>query len=476
MKRLQLLLLFVFGAQQIFAQANALVMGEITQVELTHTIDISVNQKYIDNEIKTFHSNILEDQSFAFAVEMDAPQLIKIIHARNPALIYLEAGDSLLISAAANSFQYSMKFDGPAGHNNTFLHQYFKDFPRELNQFKTLQYKKGTYWYSVDKKMDDLMQSFLPESFSKKILLRKEKALAALDFYDRNHPDKLSDNFKAYMTTEIYYEWAYHMLLYGTVFKGKHQIKAQFFEFLESVPLQADQLGSYYYREFLMAYFNYLHLKSDVTTNPYVGQYKLASDILIDQPLAFVQSELIARAFKKKMINPMLPHYDDYLKTSVYADYDQKITQVFQKAIKQHTGSPAPSFQVKDIEGNPVDLAQYKGKIVYLNFWASWCRPCIQKMNTMKVFRDELAAEGIVTIYVSLDKDERKWRNAIEIHDFQGIQVLASQQQNTVDLSAAYDIKALPQYFIIGKNGSFAAKPKSNVPLEIKTALLGMSR
>jgi cytochrome c biogenesis protein CcmG/thiol:disulfide interchange protein DsbE len=65
---------------------------------------------------------------------------------------------------------------------------------------------------------------------------------------------------------------------------------------------------------------------------------------------------------------------------------------------------PAPDFSIKDLQGNPLSLAAYKGKVLVINFWATWCPPCRREIPDLIAAYKELKGEGLEIIGVSVDE------------------------------------------------------------------------
>ncbi len=457
-KTFYMLLLCCGIAIYTHAQPNTLVMGKIKNVGLVDVIDLVVNEKHLNDEINKYASNVLEDGRFAFAVEINEPQLVTLIYARNKSLVYLEPNDTLYINTDATAFQYAFEFSGRSGHNNTLLHQYLQENPKEMYELNKIQYRQQNYWYSTGPKMELLMMQHGPEAFKHKMAMRKEKAANLLNFYKQNHPRKLTPDFIAFLDADIYYDWAYHLLLYGNVFKNKYGIQVEFFDFLNDLTLQNSQLGNFAYREFLLALHDYYNMVSPNIDNPYIAQYDQAKKTLSERPLAFLHSELIYRAFKNDLFEELLPQYQEYWTTTLFPNYDEKLVSAYQQAIKYAVNTPAPPFELMNQGSEPVSLAQFKGNIVYLNFWASWCRPCIKKMNALKTIQKELRDQNVVFINVSLDNNEQTWTKTIADNQFGGIH-LRTPEGTKSQIAQAYEVKMLPQYYLIDKDGRFAEKP-----------------
>jgi len=462
-----------FIISSAMAQANTLVVATVKNHNpLVKKAELHINARYINNNVDIYESNVLEDGSFAFAVEVYEPQYATIVYSRNKAMVYLEPNDTLYIDSDAGSFQYSIGFSGKGGHNNNYLSEYLKTYPKELNPFKMLQYKHGNYWFKCDPVFSEYMQRTPSEFLKKKLDINRQESLDGLAFYKANNPSHLSEAFEAFLTAEIKYDWAYNLLLYGTIFKNKHSIPDSFMNFMDEVSLQNDQIGNYRYREFILAFLSYAANKDKESgIEPFVLQYELANNYLSGRALTFAQSELIYRGFSGKIIDPLIPNYNKFMETSSEnGEFDEKVLEAYQRAMKQAAGSPAPQFTLKDNMDRLVSLQSYHGQVVFLNFWASWCRPCLGKMQMMQPMQEELKKSGIVFMNVSLDRDKESWVKAIEEWGFEGVHLLAEGNIDS-DIALSYEVKLLPQYFIINKNGNFAEKPKKFTASAVKEVL-----
>ena len=67
-------------------------------------------------------------------------------------------------------------------------------------------------------------------------------------------------------------------------------------------------------------------------------------------------------------------------------------------------GKIAPEFALVDLDDKPVRLSDYRGKVVFLNFWATWCKPCREEMPSMEVLHRNFAKDGLVVLAVSIDR------------------------------------------------------------------------
>ncbi|HET9607674.1 MAG TPA: TlpA disulfide reductase family protein [Nitrospira sp.] len=67
-------------------------------------------------------------------------------------------------------------------------------------------------------------------------------------------------------------------------------------------------------------------------------------------------------------------------------------------------GKPAPDFSLSDLNDKPYRLSEFRGKVVFLNFWATWCKPCREEMPSMEILNKNFEKDGLVILAVSIDR------------------------------------------------------------------------
>ena len=111
----------------------------------------------------------------------------------------------------------------------------------------------------------------------------------------------------------------------------------------------------------------------------------------------------------------------------------------------------APNFEMTMADGTKKDLSDFKGEVLYLSFWASWCKPCISSFNKYRPTREDIEKLGVVMLNVSIDKSPEAWKAAIAEHQPTGIHASVSQDAVRDD----YQLYSVPLYEIVGKRGQF---------------------
>ena len=135
--------------------------------------------------------------------------------------------------------------------------------------------------------------------------------------------------------------------------------------------------------------------------------------------------------------------------------------------VKTVLGAAAPDFTLARPDGSPLSLSSFKGKIVLLDFWASWCGPCrAENPNVVKLYK-KFHPKGFEILSVSLDSDKDKWTGAIAKDKLEWNQVsdLGGWQSSAAKL---YSVTSIPQTFLIDKEGKIIGKGLRGDALEAR--------
>lgn len=212
-------------------------------------------------------------------------------------------------------------------------------------------------------------------------------------------------------------------------------------------------------------------VKSD---NPYFRVDKvieLSRDRMPKQSAEYVYAAYISRTIKSVPIvrtEQLYETFDDRYHNSQYADY--LVDQVNKKK-RLAPGSPAIDFTVMSADGEKLKLSELKGKVVYLDFWASWCGPCKREFPYTEKLKEHFAGQDVAFVYVSIDEDKEAWEKAIEQYKLIGYHTREGGWNS--DIASDYGVKSVPSYFLIDKEGNFALEstPRPSSGDELKQAI-----
>ncbi len=113
-------------------------------------------------------------------------------------------------------------------------------------------------------------------------------------------------------------------------------------------------------------------------------------------------------------------------------------------------GAPAPAFEAVDLEGMPVRLADYRGRPVWINFWATWCPPCRAEMPDIAAVYQEARERGLVLLAVSVAEDRETVRTYLRRT---GLDVPALVDE-TGSVAARYGLMGFPTHYFIDSDGT----------------------
>lgn len=178
-----------------------------------------------------------------------------------------------------------------------------------------------------------------------------------------------------------------------------------------------------------------------------------------------------------KDVEVFKPLLDQYLASYAGPEDAKKVSIAYQNFSKTNVGKVPPFFTLKDERGKDRTLKDFAGKVVYMDFWASWCSPCRYEMKNgspklHEKFKDN---KDVVFLYVSIDDRADLWKKAIAEDKVEGVHVLSAGGFKS-PVGQAFNINGVPHYIIIGKDGKIfdnnAPRPSQEITAEkIRAAL-----
>jgi cytochrome c biogenesis protein CcmG/thiol:disulfide interchange protein DsbE len=117
-------------------------------------------------------------------------------------------------------------------------------------------------------------------------------------------------------------------------------------------------------------------------------------------------------------------------------------------------GDTAPDFSITADNGQTITRTNFGGKLLVLNFWATWCAPCIEELPSLDQFQREFANSGVVVLGVSMDKDEKLYKRFLSRVNVSFL--TARDPANKIN--AEYGTFKFPETYIIGRDGKVLMK------------------
>jgi len=294
---------------------------------------------------------------------------------------------------------------------------------------------------------------------------------------------KYSKLNKAYLNTHIHYTFA--SLEESITLREKEKI---FQKYLETKPILLDNSD----------YMIFFHQFFSVTSNYFMAKGEIENEINNKQNFSslmnlFGQSKLLTNdTIRETVVLKSLSEYyryPAYKTNAVLALLDQASKQckaeinrraaenLRKKLAVMNTGKPVPSFAFKDKDGKNVSLGDFKGKYIYLNFWATWCASCTQEMMLIPDLKKSYGGK-IVFVSISVDKKRETMSNFLKKNpkldpDKNNTGWIFLHCDNYKKVKEEFRVLTVPAYYLIDPKGNVLRSPAEN-PIDIEPILLNI--
>ncbi len=429
---------------------EASIQGTITHSEVSN-IEIFTYQ-FPGGGIQTLSTPII-DQSFSARIDLIEPTQIFITLGSGQFYLYLKPGDSLILNTDARAFLEKLNFTGTGSDINNYL--------VKKNQIQVDHEKKYSQAGTIEEftKNEDLLQQQLTKNLSsiKKI-----------------------DPFYAIEEASIIAQWInrkhYFIMTYSDL--GTRNIKDHWLK----LTLDNDEaLINQTYRKAVDNLFNQKVVAAVSDPRNYSSGYHAVFEEILVMEQNGIMDYLLA-----SNLNNRIDYYgivdlkDDYLlyrEKFPLSPYLINIESKYNAWDRITPGNPAPDVSFTNELGQVVSLSDFHGKPVYIDIWASWCKPCLEEIPFRKNLSESFPDGDVILLNVSVDEQEENWINAMmKYPEFSGTHVLGDNGWSSA-IMKDYLIQEIPKYIIIDAQGNIntlnAPPPSSSeVLVEVLKSLI----
>ncbi|MEL7118439.1 MAG: TlpA disulfide reductase family protein [Bacteroidota bacterium] len=145
---------------------------------------------------------------------------------------------------------------------------------------------------------------------------------------------------------------------------------------------------------------------------------------------------------------------EDFIANTNNPFYKKEISQLYKDWAPLMPGKPAPKFEYPDVDSNLYALEDFKGKYVYIDMWATWCRPCLAEQPALeRLINRYKNNDKIVFLGISIDEKKTSWRRMVTNKGMKGIQLIADGAWEST-ITKAYRIQGIPRFILIDDEGN----------------------
>lgn len=428
----------------------------------------SIHYKYATQ--KRFNLNTGSKNRFQLDLPIDSAQIVDLVINEASYPLYVQPGDSLTIRAERGTFPSGVQIEGYDGAWNKKVNEY-------VLISDSLMQRASTWSQAFNAGKNDSLLHFYQQRAD-----AAKRLLDATPFEDLKYKaigEYLVHRLR-FLRNRIYHQGIAPSQLDST---RTHIIKqAQKSNFFSFRSLWAQRAGIF---DFANAYaFSFgiekklesqkgqELMKYDIKRLGYstIDSLKVSLLSYIDdrRARAYAQMYLIAERIGEMPIDTARPSYRAFIQE--YGDYPRFtsfLKEFYRKRERVSPGNPAIPFTLPNPDGDPVEMSDFRGKYVLLDFWASWCIPCLDEFPHMKELYQKYPRSRFEIAGISIEKDSLRWRKTVKQFELPWPQVYGGNgfQQTTF---SSYQGGGIPFYILVGPQGNIIryndVRPSYNLP------------
>ncbi len=440
-KRFVFFLLVSLYATILCAQpkTDAFLMGHVKNPK-SDFIEFKYLNNPLDDSLQIFRLTIDERGTFYRTLPIQRPLDLIMTYNNISYPIYIEPGEQIKIYFYEKKDDYMYVVSDYK--NNDYLIEFNKKFtPNKitaLRKFHTLNDTPDKYKQFEDslcKAKLDFLEEFSTTKFLSNTFKRRQKA--SYVYGASNEKFNYPNNYQ-FLTNK------------------KKNLDLNYYDFMMNLSVRENDLISVAeFFDYLSNYYTYRYNTESVSLNTEKElisfEYHLAETLYEDKIKSIFLTKKFAEIIESHPYDLTKGYVSSFMSEIYSNEYRSYIDRKIAEALKGSSETKAYNFNLLDQNGNPVQLADFTGKNVYLNFWASWCLPCIAEINNHNEIQRTYNNKNFITIMISVDEDINAWKKALSNYDKNIIQLNVKGMENEV--VEKYNVKSIPKSFMINKDG-----------------------
>jgi thiol-disulfide isomerase/thioredoxin len=179
--------------------------------------------------------------------------------------------------------------------------------------------------------------------------------------------------------------------------------------------------------------------------------YETIEKKMINYDRFWLEKELLVEVLnKERSFSFGRQRIDQYRKDCTFPELIKELDNKFDNYLDVTERAEAPDFQLVTADGQVKKLSDFKGRVVFINFWASWCKPCLANFSKYANTRQQLYSEGVVLLNLSIDEQPPQYRVALNRLNPIGVN---GQPIDMKEAKKQYGLYEIPAYYLVDKQG-----------------------
>lgn len=451
-------LILVVSASKSFS-APTIISGSINRKGATDSVSLYYYATVVDKieSNRTFLKVPVQNHSYRFNLDLTIP--VKVFMQSGQEWLtydnYVAPGDSLVLSFIDNTD----RFDGTCGDCNGFLvlwaEKFMLDSAKKVERQQSPALPLPAYIAYLDKIKEASLQML--QDYNKNYQFTegfKEHFKTRLDYEDANSLLRYSWNHP-----ELMNDPAYLAVLHRFNFDNPKALNSdQYINFLRELPYSSwramahrpglDSLEKKYY------FANQYEIRDSFARRYFSGScYDAALYHILNERCEAVTRQKSTPAFASAL-QQLSTDIDKAKQSLPDGEYYSRLKE---KVESLNATKKAPEFILSDITGKKVQLSDFKGKVIYIDFWATNCIPCREEIPYVKALQNRFAGQDVVFIFVSVGDTKDKLVSFLKSKDFYGQHLIAPEGYSS-EVARQYKVNSLPKYVLVNRDGTLATE------------------
>lgn len=438
-----LLAIVALGAAPAFVGPRPVVVSGHLDHPLAPQVRLEYNVNILTGESASVLTAKLDAQgNFRLVLpSLPGPTEVTLRNGNQFTKLFLSPGDDLHLTLDAAKFDETLRYTGLGSAVNNYLAQSMLRFTLDRPDHPQRKIEVAT-----------------PTQMVAAADAYRQEQRAFFAAYVATHP--MPATARAYVRQDADFGRAIALLYYASFHAGHPKlntgaIPANFYDFL--APLRPAQDSA-------LAFGSQAHLGSLQS----LADYRLPSPeaqpteaaLLASAQAAFgngrsrdlALAHYVYQQLNSRPVEQVTPQIAVFQRLNRDSTMARTVRARYRRAVAVLPGQPAPAFTLLDNTGKKASLSEFKGKVVYLDFWGTWCQPCLNEIPASHELAKKFEGRDVVFVYIDVNDKEEKWQQQLTAkYQPSPSSVHLRSPDNAVP--NAYNVQSYPTYWVIGRDG-----------------------